>query len=444
VQIGDFDRAASDLRSAMEFNRQTGEHHHEHRLLLNLGMLYRRKDEFENAREHLNEALQIAREVRDPRLAAETLYHLGTVVWSEGKNNEALRYHQEAVDLCEQNGITDLVAAQAIHGLGEYYWLMAKPNLAIELFNRSISIARQMNDKGLEDENLTNLGAIYLDILKADYHEAQKYIRQALDITIDIQLSWHAPPTLFILALSEGSLGNYASAVQYATQAVDISERLNSRRYLSVALDFLGNLYQDLGLNTHAETAHARGLEIARSSGAGFWLPGIQADLAIDRIRLGRLDVGEDLMKALEYSQRMGLEIHTLHVLEALAELECARGNPDKAIEYADQLLRMALPEDLREKIAQARRWRSMAFLTNGQYERAENELDQAMQMATAIVKPRLQYDLHILYSRTYEQQGDHSRKTEHDAFAKEIYRSITKDIQVSSPELGEGYLSDK
>ena len=185
----------------------------------------------------------------------------GTVVWSQGDNNRATIYHLEAVEICKTLGLRDLVAAQAIHGLGEAAWFSAQYPLAVRYFNKSIEMATELGDKGLIDENLHNLGVIYTGMLGADYHKALEVLQAALEITREVRLSWHMMPSLFILSLAMAGFGDYEQGLAYTAEALKIAEQSNSHRYTTVALDFYGMLLQDLDLYAQAEQAHARGLE---------------------------------------------------------------------------------------------------------------------------------------------------------------------------------------
>ena len=69
--------------------------------------------------------------MNDERHAADTLYHLGTVAWSDGRNREATAFHQEAVEICERLRLADLVAVQAYHGRGEAHFVNLEPAAAI-------------------------------------------------------------------------------------------------------------------------------------------------------------------------------------------------------------------------------------------------------------------------------------------------------------------------
>src|ERR1044071_3695872 len=90
--------------------------------VIQLGMAYRRADDYERATECLTQALAESRAMRDERHAADTLYHLGTVAWSNSRNREAIGFHAEAVGICERLGLADLVAVQAYHGRGEAHY----------------------------------------------------------------------------------------------------------------------------------------------------------------------------------------------------------------------------------------------------------------------------------------------------------------------------------
>ena len=126
--------------------------------LVQLGMAYRRADAYEEATACLAEALAESRAMNDERHAADTLYHLGTVAWSTGQNDQAIGFHQQAVEICERTGFTDLVAVQACHGRGEAHFANAEPAPAIDCYTRSLALARGIGDKSYECENLMMIG----------------------------------------------------------------------------------------------------------------------------------------------------------------------------------------------------------------------------------------------------------------------------------------------
>src|SRR5688572_32201369 len=110
-------------------------------------MTYRRADDYERATACLNEALAECRAMNDERRAADTLYHLGTVVWSDCRNREAIAFHEEAVAICERLGLSDLVAVQAYHGRGEAHFNDLAPRAAVVCSVRPVEPARGIGEQ---------------------------------------------------------------------------------------------------------------------------------------------------------------------------------------------------------------------------------------------------------------------------------------------------------
>ena len=129
------------------------------------------------------QALDECRALGDERQAADTLYHLGTVMWSDGRNRDATAYHAEAVEICERLGLSDLVAVQAYHGRGEAHFLNLEQAAAIRCFQRSIELARSIGDKSYESENLMMVAYSYSGYMGfGDYAQARANFEAALEI----------------------------------------------------------------------------------------------------------------------------------------------------------------------------------------------------------------------------------------------------------------------
>ena len=176
-------------------------------------MAYRRADAYEQAVSCLEEALTVSRATEDERHVADTLYHLGTVAWSNGRNDLAISYHQQAVDICERLQLTDLVAVQAFHGRGEAYFAHAEPAAAIACFSRSLALARGIDDKSYESENLMMIGwACTGHMGLADYPRALSHFDAALEIARAADLQWHLGPTLIGRAHARAALGRFGEA----------------------------------------------------------------------------------------------------------------------------------------------------------------------------------------------------------------------------------------
>ena len=196
AQADQTDGAVADF-GAIELARALGEDAHTRDVLTSLGMAYRRADHYEQAIACLDEALASARAGGDERHVADSLYHLGTVAWSNGRNDLAIAYHQEAVDLCERLQLRDLVAVQAWHGQGEACFADGQPADAMDCFSRSLELARAIGDRSYEAENLLMLGwASGSPMGLGDPLRALSFLDPALEIARAADLQWHLGPAL--------------------------------------------------------------------------------------------------------------------------------------------------------------------------------------------------------------------------------------------------------
>jgi tetratricopeptide (TPR) repeat protein/tRNA A-37 threonylcarbamoyl transferase component Bud32 len=436
---GHAEEAATDLQRVLDAVRETGEQDRERVLLIRIGQAYRFADRYSEALDYLKAALDVARRGDDERSVADVLYHLGTIAWSQGYNDQALAYHQEALDICQRLGLTDLVAVQAFHGLGEAYFLAGRAAEAIELYEKSLEFARQLQDKGYEAENLGNMGMAMLVYGIADYERGKEVQTRGLEISQSAQLEWHSTQILGPLGLACGLTGDYRQGLDHLSRSLGIAESIGAKRFQSLLLDMLGTLWQELNLLDKAKTAHEQAVDLAQQADAGWWLPRIQANLAIDHLRLGDLEVEDRLLTTLEKATSCGLETHAVRCLEGLAELALARSNPQQALEYADRLERLAEPGGLRESVAQARYRRGEAWLALGELKTAAAELEQALSLVETIGRPRLEWDLHAALANVYRARGEDETAVQHETRVKQIVGAIAANVQDPALQVGLG-----
>jgi tetratricopeptide (TPR) repeat protein len=391
AQAGQTDGAVADIRRVMDEAHARGDREKARDALIQLGMAYRRADHYEQATDCLTLALGESRAMGDERHAADTLYHLGTVAWSECRNREAIAFHQEAVEICERLGLEDLVAVQAYHGRGEAHWNNLEPRRAIACYNRSIELARGIGDKSYESENLMMVGYAFTGYIGlADYAKAQANLEASLEIARKADLQWHMGPTLLGLDHVRACSGQYDEALSGMLKTLRWLEGLKHIRYQLIAYDLLGHLLLEVGRNQEAMAQCERGVALAREKRINFWVPRIEANLAIARLRLGQLDVGSALERAAAYCREHAEGHQLVRCLEGLAELALARGDAGACLVFADELFSLVEPAGLRELAAQARRWRGEALLAQGHHAQAKQELLAAATAAEQIGRVRL------------------------------------------------------
>jgi len=436
AQAGQTQGAVADMRRVIDALRAGGERAKTRDALIQLGMAYRRADNYDDATACLTEALAESRAMHDERHAADTLYHLGTVAWSTGQNHEAIGFHQQAVEICERAGFTDLVAVQAYHGRGEAHFANAEPAAAIACYTRSLELARAIGDKSYESENLMMIGHACVGTHGlGDYPRAMANFEAAYEIARVTDLQWHFGPTLLGLDHVRACTGRYGEAWTGMQKTLTWLESLNQSRYQLIAIVCIGHLLLDLGLNELAVVNLERGLALGRDSGILFWCAAIETHLAVARMRLGQQADVSALQVTLEQTRRTSERYMMVRCLQGLAEIALAAGDTSRCRKYADELLAIAEPNSLRELEAVARRWRGEAMFVEKDYEASHAELSRAAALAEDVGRVRLHMDTQAALARLLAAQGQRDVAQRHDAKARAIAETIEKSVKSSGLE---------
>jgi predicted ATPase/DNA-binding CsgD family transcriptional regulator len=438
----EFEGALADLTYVRDAAHALGDFAWERDLLVHIGQLFRKTERHDEAVRHLSEFIRFARKNRNMRALADALYHLGTVYWDEGDNTNRGAYYQEAIAICDELGLRDIVAVQAHHGMGESLLMSGQPDQAIAHFQKSLELARLVGDQSYEAENLQMIGWGLLGIVgTGDYPGALDKQRQAVEISLDYHLHWHTMCSLIGYGLAQCGTGDYAQGLASIHKALKMAESVGLARFRSMALDALGQQFQDLNLLEQAEALHTQGIQAMLRAESTFWLPRLQANHAIDRVRQGDLNVEDELISALDIATSRGQEFHAVRCLEGLAELYVARGEPEQAIQYADQLGALAGERHMRAMQTQALRWRGEALMLLGQLDAAHAVLEQAVQLADQVGHVRLIWDVRAALGRCARLCGDEAGAAQHEAIVQQIIDRIavnlpSDDLRLSLPDI--------
>jgi len=430
AQAGQTEGAVADIRRVMDSARGAGEREKARDALIQLGMAYRRADAYEQATACLTEALAESRAMNDEHEAADTLYHLGTVAWSTGRNDAAIRFHQEAVEICERLSLTDLVAVQAYHGRGEAHFANSEPAAAIACYTRSLELARNIGDRSYESENLMMIGHAYVGTKGiGEYPLALNQFEAALAIARAADLQWHMGPTLLGIDHVRACMGRYGEAWIGMQKTMRWLESLAQVRYQLIAYDFMGHLLLDVGLNERVVEQMERGLALVRKTGINFWRTALETHLATARMRLGQKGVAPALEAVLDATRRTSERYLMLGCLDSLAEAFLAEGDARRCRGFADELLLLAESSGLREAEARARCWRGEALLAEKAYAEAQEELSRAAALAEEIGRVRLQMDAESGLARALTARGQSEVAQRHAAKARAIAAVIEESL---------------
>ena len=274
-KLGKLDRADSLLESALDRRRKLfgSDHPEVAKSLVALGRLRVDQAEYQEAERLIREGLAMSqRHLRpgDPAIAG-AMVALGQVLEESGKYDEGINVLEQAVRLrgmAPAQPTTELAAS--MRELANTHYYAGHLAVADSLDRLVLALTRKLNGAGhpLVAEDLINLGAVQQEW--GHYQEAERYYREALDITQAFYGRDHyktaAALTVLGRALRFEPQGN-DEACRLFQQALAIRERVFGNVHPQVAstLNELGGVALARGRFDEAEALARRVLAIYRT-----------------------------------------------------------------------------------------------------------------------------------------------------------------------------------
>ena len=190
----------------------------------------------EEAKELLEESLQLIRKVGDKQETAFALYHLGA---ADPADPEAQSHWEESLELAEEIGDQTLVA-EALNWLAFASYRRGDFITAVNLLEQSLKVRRVLEDHRGLAVSLTNLGASRAHL--GEYDEAQVILEEGLQTYRqigDIHGMATACNNLGYVALSTA---DYDTAQDWAEQALLYYKEVGDKRGEGEALGNLGEI----------------------------------------------------------------------------------------------------------------------------------------------------------------------------------------------------------
>jgi tetratricopeptide (TPR) repeat protein len=243
---------------------QIGDRAGEGATLDNIGGIYRSLGQYQEALEYHQQALDIQREVGDRAGEGATLNSIGVVYDSLGQYQEALEYYQQALDIRREVG-DRAGEGTTLNNIGGIYDVLGQYQDALKTCQQALDIRREVGDRAGEGTTLNNTGLIYHTL--GQYQEALEYYQQALDIRREIGDRTGEGATLNNIGGIYESLGQYQEALKHYQQALDISREIGDREVEGATLNNIGEVYRSLGQYQEALETYQQALDIRREVG---------------------------------------------------------------------------------------------------------------------------------------------------------------------------------
>lgn len=345
-QAGRLEEARSDLATALDRARRARDRAQEWACLLDLGGLWMGLG-YELAGEHLRRALEVAEALEDPQALGTTLNRLGNWLLNRGEEEAGIALHHRALEVLE-GGADPAGTAGALDQLGFALYMRgdmiggeAPYRRAAELFEELGDRAALVNTLGILSLRGANAHADTF-VPAAPLRACEVDARRVLDLAREIRFPVAEAFALANLGSILAAQGRFGEALDLLRSSLRIAEEIEHATWVERAHYFLGLAHADMG-NPDARHHLTLAVDQARDLGITLFWATAACDLASLEVARGRPDAAEAILTELESTDGALDATMTARRAKAVkAELALATGDPTRARELADDLIRTA------------------------------------------------------------------------------------------------------
>jgi signal transduction histidine kinase len=243
--------------------------------LKNIGIVYYLQADYIQTLTYWNESLKEFENANDKKGTANILSNLGAVYSNEGDDAKALDYYLKALKYAEETNDT-LRLVTVLNNIGSVYFNnVSKRDTALNYYLRALPMCEILGDDDAIGTITANLGEIYLDKNKDTL--ALQYFQRSAKAYAN---SKNLPYSLNDIAKVYEKRKDYATALKYHQQALDISTKLSARLELSQSYQGLANVYIQQKNIPQALEAYKSAESIAKEIAANYELEKIYKGLS--------------------------------------------------------------------------------------------------------------------------------------------------------------------
>jgi tetratricopeptide (TPR) repeat protein len=282
--------------------RQAGDHAAEATTLSHAAGVYWQQSRYQQADDHLQQALTLARQAGDRDREAGTLANLGVIRSAQGRYQEASTLTAQALNIYRLAG--DLSGEmKCLADLGNIEERQGRYQQAARHHHQSLAIARKTDDHYMECSALINLGTVRLG--QGDLQQADGDLCQALALCPQASNRDQQAEALTRIGDVRSRQGSPQEACDRLQEALALYQETGGRSGQADALNSLGEALLAAGQPDRARTHHTTACDMASDIGDKYQQARAHDGLAHAHHALARPDEARD-----HWEQALALYTH--------------------------------------------------------------------------------------------------------------------------------------
>lgn len=295
------------------------------------GIVAYARGDLKEAKGLLGESLSQWREIEDRWGVATTLFYLGLVTHTRGEFGGTQQPYQYGLELFKDAGyqfgatFSHTSMGRVVQTLGDF---MKAKNLCLE----SLTIRREMDDQWGMAACLDSLGVVECGL--GELNDAREACLESLEIRKSLDDQRGIATSLNNLSHVAFLREEYDQAIRYCEEGLAIRRDLGNRGGIAASLSLLGKLTSTLDDNQGAKKYVLESLEIRKDLGDKAGMVASRNDLGSIALKIGQIDDACDRFRnAFKLATDIGAIPLSLEALAGLAECFLERGEMERAVE---------------------------------------------------------------------------------------------------------------
>jgi len=208
---------------------------------LNMGMVYADINEYNHALELYDQAIVLFTKLNKRNRIAAAFNEIGSTMMKEGNIEEAKEYLNNSLQMCMEEKYT-LCIAESHHKLGTLFLLSKEYEQADYHIRKAISYSKMINDKHGVIGNLINYGKLLR--LKKQFEDSETHLKLALSLSDEKQLNKFKLSAYWELKLLKQEQGLLEDALGYFDTYVHLKDSIYNNLQIKkiTALEFRNEL----------------------------------------------------------------------------------------------------------------------------------------------------------------------------------------------------------
>ena len=333
----------------------------------------------------------LAQTAEERKAEADRLFELGKQQYQVSQFLEALQSWEAALQIYREIGVREAFPQESrngeVHslgGVGIAYDSLGQYERAIDFYEQSLALAREIGNPSGEANSLGNLGLAYYNL--GQYERALDFYEQSLALAREIGNSNGEASSLNNLGNVYDSLGQYERALDFHQQSLALAREIDDPSGEADSLGNLGITYYNLG-------QYERALDFQQQS------------LAIKR------EIGDPSGEASS--------------LNSLGNVYSSLGQYERAIDFYQLALAIRQEIDDRNGKTSSLQGLGIAYRNLGQYERALNVYEQSLALFQEIGNPNGEASSRANLGDVYNSLGQYERAIEFYEQSLAIHQEI-------------------